>query len=198
MTESETVTEFTRSRRSSRTPDPGLRTPDPRFRAGSDTDTVAATATDTGSTEPVKGVPTVPFSWGCERQKPTECPEGRVVQRSARFHPPPQRPIRDIMSTRLWDGVVGRGMGSWWWAKVRPRIGQTRVDIISGGYPEELPAPFDREGLPASFDCEELPASFDRAGPSSLPHHCSLRHHSVLRGGFDSADEVYLRWIPPG
>jgi len=43
-------------------PDSGLRSPDAGYRTGSVTDTVAATATDTGSIGPVTGVPTVPFS----------------------------------------------------------------------------------------------------------------------------------------
>ena len=67
MTESETVTGFTWSRCSSRTPDTGLRPPDsgirtPDCRTGSDTDTVAATATDMGAIGLVTGVPAVPFS----------------------------------------------------------------------------------------------------------------------------------------
>jgi len=60
VTESETVTGFTWSRWSSRTPDSGPRTPDAGSRTGSDTDTV--TDTDTGSIKPVTCVPTVPFS----------------------------------------------------------------------------------------------------------------------------------------
>jgi len=43
-------------------PDPGHRTPDSGRRTGSDTATVAVTATETGWMEPVTGVPAVPFS----------------------------------------------------------------------------------------------------------------------------------------
>jgi len=65
-TESEpvAVTEFTRSRRSSRTPDSGRRT-------GSDTVTV--TATDTGWMEPVTGLPAVPFSEDSIAHRPRTC-----------------------------------------------------------------------------------------------------------------------------
>jgi len=64
VTGSETVTGFTWSRWSSRTPDSGPRTPDSGPRTGSDT----VAATDTDSMGPVTGVPAVPFSGAFMRE----------------------------------------------------------------------------------------------------------------------------------
>ena len=50
VTESETVTGFTWSRRSSRTPDPGLRTPDSGTLTETETETVTESETVTGFT----------------------------------------------------------------------------------------------------------------------------------------------------